>query len=266
MRFRSCCTCGGGGFCDEGAWAPADGDPANTKNSSARLPSSRAGASWSRCILIIETAAFQRAPVCGSTQVLRTEAAPCRRVARRWQVSAQPDADRIRTNRRHQTSTLGRSRRSGLPSLRPGVTGRRGRSDGEGPAGGADRSGEGSSGMGILGQRPAVAADAADQPSLLAAANSRPFQSLQSADLLRRRCTRLHRLPGVERYGLRPSLSCHDGRGAPQPLPARAETVIQPHPLKHGTQKWTCTSGVNPMLWNAAPRPYPSPGKGECRL
>ena len=82
MRFRSCCTCGGGGLCVAGAWALADGAPANTKNSSARLQRSRTGALWSRCSLIIETATFQRTPVCGSAQVLRTEAEQCRRVAR----------------------------------------------------------------------------------------------------------------------------------------------------------------------------------------
>jgi hypothetical protein len=42
----------------------------NTKNSSAKLQSSRAGALWSKCVVIIETAAFQRAPVSCSVQVL----------------------------------------------------------------------------------------------------------------------------------------------------------------------------------------------------
>jgi hypothetical protein len=42
----------------------------NTKNSSAKLQSSRARALWSKCVVIIETAAFQRAPVSGSVQVL----------------------------------------------------------------------------------------------------------------------------------------------------------------------------------------------------
>ena len=52
----------------------ADGNPTSTKNSSTKLPSSRAGALWSACVVIIEPTIVHRTPVCDPAQELGTEA------------------------------------------------------------------------------------------------------------------------------------------------------------------------------------------------
>ena len=76
-RFRSCCTWGGGGFCVGVVWASADAAPMDTKNSSAKLHRSRAGALWSACVVIIETAIPQKTPLCEPAQGRCTGATFC---------------------------------------------------------------------------------------------------------------------------------------------------------------------------------------------
>ena len=50
------------------SWASADAAPMDTKNSSAKLHRSRAGALWSACVVIIETAIPQKTPLCEPAQ------------------------------------------------------------------------------------------------------------------------------------------------------------------------------------------------------
>ena len=76
-RFRSCCTWGGGGFCVGGLGRRRTQPPRTRRTAAPGCTSSRAGALWSACVVIIETAIPQKTPVCDPAQERCTGATFC---------------------------------------------------------------------------------------------------------------------------------------------------------------------------------------------